>query len=104
MARPFYCLMGMRLHPICSGCVSDILRYQVIYTVQGRRSLRGRGATAPLFLVDFINFTLKNAVFKINFMILPPFSELKVSPSLFFEASYGPVGYKERRPKTWGTV
>ena len=42
---------------------------------QGRRSLRGKGGTAPLFLVDFNNITLKNAIFKIN---------IKVSPPLFF--------------------
>ena len=55
-------------------------------------ALWGGGATAPLFLVDFINFTLKNAIFKINFKVSPPcFSELKVSPPLFFGASYGPV-------------
>ena len=71
------------LEATCSPLAHVLL---VSIPLQGHRSPRGRGTTAPLFLVDFINFTLKNAIFKINFKVPPScFSELKVSPPLFLE-------------------
>ena len=49
----------------------------------------GQGCDPPLFLMDFVPFTLKDVICKINFKASSPsFSKLKVSLLQFFRASY----------------